>query len=303
MFRKILVPLDGSELAEGILPYVSQLASGLDGTLMLLLVADPHVLELAEGLVQARQEGEVPGEAREYVAGVAERLRAQGVGVETTIAVGRPAEEIVSVAKRQGCRLIAMSTHGRTELGRAILGSVTDKVVHSSHLPVLTITPERAGAYSQADAPLSRVLVPLDGSPLAETVLPFVKRLAGALSLDVTLVRVAQLASVAKPYSATLLAYGDHVDVDLKVQEKCRDYLSVTAERLRGEGLQVTWRLLTGPAAIGINELAREVPQDMIVMATHGRSGVARWVLGSVTEAIVRSSGDPVLIVPASGQE
>ena len=238
MFRKILVPLDGSELAEGILPYVSQLARGLDGTLMLLLVADPHVLELAEGLVQARQEGEVPGEAREYVAGVAERLRAQGVRVETTIAVGRPAGEIVSVAKRQGCRLIAMSTHGRTALGRAILGSVTDKVVHSSHLPVLTITPERAGAYSQADgAPLSRVLVPLDGSPLAETVLPFVKRLAGALSLEVTLVRVAQLASVAMPYSATLMAYGEHVDVDLKVQEKCRDYLSVTAESLREEGL------------------------------------------------------------------
>ena len=302
MFKKILVPLDGTDLAEGVLPYVSQLASGLNAPLVLLLVIDPHSVDAPEDPPGASQKESVAAEASKYLAAVAERLEPGGIQVETTTAFGRTADEIVAVAERESCGLIAMSTHGRTAFSRAILGSVTDKGLHSTHLPVLTIAPERAEAYSQGDLTLSRILVPLDGSPLAESVLPYVEELARAMSLEVILVRVMRLPSTARPYSATLLYYGEHVDVDVLIQKRCEEYLRATAETLQEKGLRVTWRVLKGAVARAIDQLAREIPHDIVIIATHGRSGIRRWRLGSVAEAVVRSSGDPVLIMPPSEQ-
>ena len=100
----------------------------------------------------------------------------QGVDVTAWVSSGSPAEDIVGVADNQDCDLIAMSTHGRSALARGVLGSVTDKVVHSTNIPVLTMTYERAETYHDPKSALTRVLVPLDGSPLAETILPYVGR-------------------------------------------------------------------------------------------------------------------------------
>ena len=192
MFTSVLVPLDGSELAEGILPYVAQIASGVGARITLLTVVDPEMLEIPNALRGESSGGRVPAGEREQahtrrheesgpfvqqilenverraeanLREVAERLRDQGANAEGRVVLGTPAEQIATFAEDEGCDLIAMSTHGRNLIARGVLGSVTDKVIHSVGVPVLAITPERARKYHQdPSGAMTTLLAPLDGS-------------------------------------------------------------------------------------------------------------------------------------------
>jgi nucleotide-binding universal stress UspA family protein len=336
VFTKVLVPLDGSDLAEGILPYVSVLAKGLGFPLVLLSVIDPNTIELperfridgpqdqadylvetagrfrdtrssAERKVQGHHLHErggpyasqlydrVGSDAKRRLEEVTKRLSADDVRVESLVGFGHAAEEIVEVAEREGCDLIAMSTRGRGALARGILGSVTDKVIHSSHVPILAITPEKAEEYWRDGVTMSKIIVPLDGSPLAESVLPYVEHLARKMSLEVILARAVHVGAT---YYADGFPGAGAVDLEKEIRGAATEYLKEVARRLRGKGLTVQWKLLSGHPGTTIVDLAQETPQDVIAVATHGRSGVTRWVLGSVAEALVRSAGDPVLVIP-----
>ena len=197
MFTSVLVPLDGSELAEGILPYVAQIAGGVGARITLITVVDPDMLEIPAALRGESSGGRVPAREREQahtrrheesgpfvqqilenverraeanLREVAERLREQGANAEGRVVLGTPAEQIARFAEDEGCDLIAMSTHGRNLIARGVLGSVTDKVIHSVGVPVLAITPERARKYHQEPAAqMTSLLAPLDGSELAES--------------------------------------------------------------------------------------------------------------------------------------
>ncbi|MDP6455714.1 MAG: universal stress protein [SAR202 cluster bacterium] len=330
MLKKALVPLDGTDLAEGILAYVKQLASGLNMSMTLLTVIDSDALDASEkkssdgpsdrahyhidtdSLQGAESEsgvhdlegGDLPrliesaeSQIKHSLGKQVAELASEGVEVEAIIAFGQPADAIMRVARDENCDLIAMSTHGRNVVERGLLGSVTNKVVHSSHLPVLTVTPETARKYWSKDAKIARVMVPLDGSELAETVLPYVEQIAGALSLEVVLVRVPRSVAARSPYSAALLQAASR-DVDQEVAQDAERYLKQVAETLATKGLDVTWKLARGPAGHSLIELARKEPNDLIIMSTHGRSGFRNLVLGSVAEAVIRASGDPVLVIP-----
>jgi nucleotide-binding universal stress UspA family protein len=340
MFRKVLVPLDSTELAEGILPYVSQIAKGMGARLILLSVIDPDALELPESMAarpaafhatyvttgtpggvaavtsdEPRREGggvhphEAGGpyvsqifekaeqDMKRRLAGLAKDLGEKGLTVECDVVFGRPAEEILKAAEKEGCDLIAMSTHGRNALGRGILGSVTDNVLHHTRVPALVITPERAKDYWQEGETISHVIVTLDGSEMAETVLPYVEALAKALSLNVTLARSARFDGFYSVYTDGY-PYPGSVDLEARIEDEAIEYLKGVAERLTDEGLTVEWKLLRGNPAETIIDLARESSQDLIAITTHGRSGFTRWVLGSVAEKLVRASGDPVLVIP-----
>jgi len=331
MIRKVLVPLDGSKVAEGILPYISQIARRLRLPMVLLSVVDPGDLVIPQpeprggtwmenvggikGPVIMRQalspekppvtthEMEPPYAAqffertelkvRKRMQPLVDSLAKDGVAAQLAVSFGHPAEEILRVAEAKGCDLIAMSTRGRNVLARGILGSVTDKVIHASPVPVLTISPSRAKDYWKADEVISRALVPLDGSPLAESVLPYVEYLAKGLGLKVLLTRVVP-------------TYGAYAAVGTALSREAQDqamsvasqYLDGVARRLQAQGLEVEQVPLKGAPAREILQLARRTPQDIIILATHGYSGLRRWVLGSVTEAVVRASGDPVLVLP-----
>jgi nucleotide-binding universal stress UspA family protein len=334
VFNKVLVPLDGTKLAEGILPYVAQLAKGLDMPLVLLSVVDPDAVELPErfrtapaldvvpvGLSIASVSTRTPAEqlpphphepsGPPYVSQMLDnaetelkrrleemvrQLSKQGVKAKSVTCLGKPAEEIVRIAEREGCDLIAMSTHGRSALGRGVLGSVTDKVIHSSHLPTLTITPERAEYYHKG-ASINAIMCPLDGSPLAETALPYVEALAQKMSLDVMLVRVLKVGGIYPAY-VDGYPYAGVTDLETLIEADATEYLREVAEKLKDRGFNVQSKLLRGAPAQAIVDLAHEEPQDLIVLTTHGRSGLTRWVIGSVAEAVIRTSGDPVLVIP-----
>ena len=292
MIGKILVPLDGSDQSEAILPYVSKVSTGLGATVVLLSVLDQGSLGVGRSYF-SRLYQRVESGAREGLEATARSLTEIGVAVEEVVASGRSAEEIVRAADAHECSLIMMSTHGRNALARGILGSVTDAVMHSANIPVLTMTPERAATYRGEDSTLASVLVALDGSNLAETILPYVTDLASRLSLDILLVRGVP------PIHAFWM---DHLPEELSEEQEqaetdARDYLEKTAARLSGSGLNVQWRLLAGHPATAIVELAREMPHDIVALATHGRSGIARLAMGSVSEAVIRGTGDPVLVV------
>ena len=181
MFRKILVPLDGTDESQGILPYVTQIASSTDTSILLhtVVVSDtlPRTVETAGAVIHQDQiEASLSSHAKDSLDSIARRLESDGVEAGVRVTVGSPPEEIMAVAEGEGCGLIAMSTHGRNLISRGILGSVTDKVVHSAALPVLTITPQRARAYQEAEGTsIDRVVLPLDGSDLAATALPYVE--------------------------------------------------------------------------------------------------------------------------------
>ena len=340
MFTKILVPLDGTDLAEGILPYVSRLAKGMDTPLVLLSVVDPDTIELPErmrnvpsdtgthyvvsGVVGAMEIS--PAESRESheAAGthphesgrpvisqifdnveatikanlekVVKRLAEEGVDATSIVAFGRAPETIAEVANKEGCDLIAMSTHGRNAIGRGILGSVTDKVLHIGHIPVLTITPEKAKKYN-GDGEITKVLIPLDGSETAEVVLDYIEDMAKKMSLEVTIVRVLKLGGALDAYSDGYSYFGVP-DLEAELEAEATDYVKEVADKLKAKGLKVSWKVMKGAPAICITDMARETPHDLIALATHGRSGLTRWVMGSVAETLVRSSGDPVIVIP-----
>ena len=238
--------------------------------------------------------------AQDALQAVVEWLRIRGVSAEGRAILGNPAEEIVRVSEDEGCGLIAMSTHGRNLIGRSILGSVTDRVLHSASVPVLTITPDRARMYQEEGTTLNTVVVPLDGSELAELALPYAEELAAALSLEVLLVRVARTDHLAFSYEEFA---GRIPDFTSDLEREAARYLEAVSEGLRNRGLAVRHRVLGGAPAPSLLDLARETPRNLIAMTTHGRSGLTRWVMGSVAEAMIRGSGDPVLVVRPRDQE
>lgn len=313
-FERILVPLDGSEMAAGILPVAEDLAKRLGARIDLLAVVDPETTELpsympialgAPSVGISAAELEVADEvqleriraATDYLNTVANSLREDGLAVDVEAIVGDPAQEIVAMARRRHTDVIAMATRGRSAIGRGLLGSVTDKVAHSSAVPMLVVRPSDGGVVE----PISRLIVGLDGSRVSETALDPARDLAASLKIPLILLRATAVAARmaaygGEPYFASADLYGD-------TDEEAKDYLEAIAARQRelGPDLEtVETKVGPGTAYNEIQAAAAEHPGSLIVLATRGRSGLTRWVLGSVTDRIIRSSEGPVLVIPPS---
>jgi len=209
---------------------------------------------------------------------------------------------IVDLAAAQAGTLIAMTTHGYSGAQRWLLGSVADKVLHAAPNPLLLVRPAQGDGGGEAR--LKTVLVPLDGSGLAEKVLPTVAALASSLALEVVLVQIFVQFNFAPP-DAFLPFLGSNFPQQREIWAQARaeadSYLDAKVEGLRAQGLPHVSSLLieggAGGAAAEIIDLARKTADNLVAMSTHGRSGMSRWILGSVTERVVRYSNDPVLVL------
>ena len=306
MYTKILATLDGSELSEQVLPYAQSLAAGLSLPVALLCAVEPEHLTIPQslnpGLHAEEMAGHRLGRARDYVELKAAGLRGAGLRADTVTPVGEAASAIVAEADTDPGALIAMSSHGRSGLARWWMGSVTDKVLHLTANPMLIV---RAADEGRTDpgARFERVIVPVDGSELAEEILPYVVYLSAAMGLAVDLVRVNP--SAEEYYRAMSVGpaeairsvppYDEYIAV---IDGEAAGYLDEIKGRLMGQGAAaVATRLLHGRAADSISDLASATDNNLVAMTTHGRSGVGRLVLGSVAERVTRQSGDPVLLV------
>lgn len=313
MYARILVPLDGSELAEEVLPYAQALAKGLRTRIELLRVIEPPPEEMAvpgHGVYPYWSVDNVRSNARDYLEGIASTLREEGLSAFTKVREGRPADWVAAEAELEPDTLVAMSGHGRSGITRWILGSVTDRILHTTSTPVLVIhAGGKEGASSEQE--VGNLLVPLDGSPLAEQVLPHVATLGAVLGAKVHLVRAnpskgeyhAYLGHYPMDASATVYT-GIYEEFSKEEDARAMEYLHGVKDRLRGMGItSVEESLLKGHAAEVIIDLAQEIPSCMVLMSSHGSAGIGRWILGSVADRVVRYTGVPVLIVRASEEK
>jgi len=318
MFNSVLVPLDGSAIAEHALPLASTLARCAGCELRLVRVVpplgdtyfwaplpgDPLEVELREA--QRTQ-------ARAYLDDVVHRLREAGASCVTCAVMEDvvPEKESVSEAIRAdvlktGADLVVMTSHGRGPIARFWLGSIADKLVRTLHVPVLLVRPAEdapAPDLKQGATP-KHLLLALDGTSLAEGIVEPALAIGKAVNADYTLVRVIQ---PAWPLSHPLKAAGSLQEPSLswdaakKIDERNRQnaesYLETVAKRLRADGASVQTRIhfAEQPAAAILTE-AVSVGANLIALETHGRGGLSRLLMGSVADKVVRGSSIPVLV-------
>ncbi len=301
MYRKILVPLDGSDFAEFALAPALSLAEKTGGTIYLVTVVPnfPPISPAEEDEGQTRgwfEEERV--RAGNYLDDVKDRLGAASpeVTVHAKVLSGGPARAIEERVRSTGMEVIVMTTHGRGPLERMWIGSVADGLVRSAPCPILLWRPDGNGeADFSRRVSLDSVVVPLDGSGVARKMLPEAKGLAETFGSRLSLVSVVPdtlpLGSPYLPHAAE-----EQLERDQRIQEY-HDALEEAAEGLRTEGFEVETAVVRhAEPAQGILEHAREAGGDLIAMATHGRGGVSRLVLGSVADKIIRSGSIPMLV-------
>jgi nucleotide-binding universal stress UspA family protein len=300
MYRRILVPLDGSKLAEQVLPYVGAFAAALGSTVELVRCIEPVSPEMADpahGILLEKVTESFLARANEYLETVSQPLRRAGASVSHTSHEGDPATIILEAAERDPTTLIAMSTHGRSGLTRWVLGSVTSKVLQVTKNPMLVIHPQEGGTAT-GRTKLSHLVVPLDGSKVAEQILPHATAVAKALKLKIVLVRVTP--APADYYRYMEYPVGRYQDFSKEVDEAGQQNLQDTEAKLLQQGIpQVERRLMHGQPAAAVVDVVKGVPESLVAMTTHGRSGVGRWMLGSVADRVVRHTGSPVLLIRA----
>ena len=297
----ILVPLDGSELAEGALPLAAELARRSGARVELVHVHVPispepiHVEGLPvidEHMRSLRRDHE-----RAYLEGMRARL-GPDVAASAVLLDGPVAASLAAHARARGAWLIVLTTHGRGGLERIWLGSAADELTRVSPVPVLLVRPEHSAAAPR----FGRILVPLDGSQPSEAILEHAAGLARYADAELVLFEAVQPvgAAVWLPAGELSVPAGDLLQ---RQQETARASLEKAARPLRAAGLRVRTRLeVAGSVAGAILAAAEAEHADLVALATHGRSGLARAALGSVADKVVRASRTPVLLFrpPAS---
>ncbi len=296
MYRRLLVPLDGSRLAETVLPVAARLGKACGATVFLL-----HVLERgAPAAVHGERHLRARDEAEAYLAEIASGLRAQGVSVEThahEVPEGHVPRSIAAHADEEGADLIVLCTHGSGGVHQILFGSVAQQVLSAGNVPVLLTRPPHDG-QTPAFQPL-RILVPLDRSAFAEKALQPAVDLARLLDASIHLVTVVptvstttgELQAVAQGLPTTTRA-----TLDLQ-EEETRDYLEGVAERLRSEGVTVSTEVRRGDIPAALADEAAEPDVGLVVLATHGRAGVRAAFAGSVAARLLDRTHVPMVLL------
>jgi nucleotide-binding universal stress UspA family protein len=305
--KTILAPLDGSTLAEQVLPSVRMLAPILGAKVKLLHV----VLEIERFYLAADFD---PGDplapqheqrlnswhtlrqnAENYLDRQAAHLRAAGIDTSHEVLLGAPADNIIQVAEAEQVDLIAMATHGYSGIRRWALGSVADKVARATSTPMFVV---RGREQRLAGArPIKRILAPLDGSELARQALPLAADLAARTHAELILLRVATPPILDMPELISSAPRSDDRIVELR--DGLMAELGGLADELHRQDVQITPVAVNGFPADMIIEVAERRRADLIVMATHGYGGLKRWALGSVADKVLHAATAPLLLVRA----
>lgn len=288
----ILVPLDGSPLAERALPYAVQIASATGAQLRLVRACVPAPPVLLDSGAAVRVAIAVHAaelhDARRAMDQQVAALRSGGASADGVVRSGDALDVILSEARTCGAELIVMTTHGRGGLTRALYGSVADAVLRGSTVPVLLL-PEAVPPSAEAGY-LARIVVALDGSSLAEASLRPALGLARAGGGKLELLRV-----VDPPEGL-----GKHAFLRAE-RAKAYRYLRVQAKRVGDAGVEAAVHVRVGPVVATILAAADQLGAGLIAAGTHGRSGLSRLVMGSVATGLVEHSRVPLLLVSAVG--
>lgn len=297
MFKRILVPLDGSELAEVALPYAEELAGKLGSEIILIQATETDkgkLDQMAESYLQ-RMVNTTAQNAMKHVS----KLGTHEIKVRSKAVVGDAAEAMLDFAEKESIDLIIMATHGRTGIRRWALGSVAAKMVTASNCPMVLIRAKGARPDVREHGAVRKTLVPLDGSQTSESIIPYIKELASKLKSEVVLFQAIQ------PFYNVVVTVEGAIYVPYTPEEMksmvttAEGYLNKVAEPLKGQGITAGCKVGIGDPAKAIIDFADEVHADIVAMSTHGRSGIDRWAFGSVADKVLHAGNTPILLVRA----
>jgi nucleotide-binding universal stress UspA family protein len=298
-FRSILVPLDGSEIAEQALPVGASLARRAGAPLHLVSVQEPiPVAVTAEaGQYGVELERESRAGLRRYLSDVMETTRkTQGMEVEGEVLDGGVADAVADYVERHAIGLVVMTTHARKGLSRWWLGSVADRLLRRLSIPVLLLHPRELPQPTR----FRRILVALDGQIEDPVLEPAIALGSLEEGTEYILFRVAEPPMPLLTPLASSPSHLGRLHLERAAEDAARAYLERVADRLRSGGLSVSWRVVRArDVPEQVIALARETGADCIALGTHGASGIERLLVGSVADKIVRGTELPVLVGPA----
>ncbi len=302
MVRHVLVPLDGSVLAESALPAAAATAAAFKASITLF-----HVLEeWAPETVHGHPHLTAGDQAQAYLTEVAKRPLLRNLTVECHVHRARTedvADSIMAHADELGADLVVLSTHGRGGLKDFLFGSIAFRALARGRTPILLVNPTAAG--ESPDFLCRRILVPLDGTEAHEPSLPVAARLARGWKAAVHLAVVVPTAGTLSGHGAAagvLMPMATRAMLDL-AEEDAAEYVKGVRARLAGEDLAVTWSVIRGEPTDCLVEAARKAEADVVVMATHARKALESFWSGSQTPKLMQRLGRPILLVRAEGHD
>jgi nucleotide-binding universal stress UspA family protein len=285
MWKKILVPLDGSDLAELALPYAKELAGAFNSELILLYVseADDEHLHMHQL----------------YLEKLAGQMKKMVKRVSPVVISGKPVEEIVKYTEKSDIRLIVMASHGRSGIIPWATGGIASKVIDAIGVPLLLIKESKRRRKVKEKHLISRILLPLDGSEAGEAAITRAKELKSRLEAEVILLGVVPTGQHIRTVGGLDYILFPEQEIEA-YRAEAREYLEKVYKRLkRGKGeLKVEIRL--GEVTKEILDFAREKRVNLIAISSHGHSGMTKWVFGSAAQKIMQDSPIPVLVVKAT---
>jgi len=288
MYDKILVPLDGSKLAEQVFPPVTEVAGAFGSEVVLVEVCEPEETEYGQA-------------CRLYINSEAEGLRKSLAGsaatVKTVVLEGKPAEQILGYAENNDVDLVFVSSHGRSGIAPWSLGGTVQKVLQRVKVPLIIVRAEENPERSVKASLFSRILVSLDGSERSATVLPHIAELTTKLASEVVLFQVVETGK--HVHTVGGLGYIPYKDRDLESAKiSARRYLE--GVKLAGTKAAVSFEVRVGDSAREIIKLANEKDCHLIAMSSHGHSGIEAWVYDSVTGKILQAGQRSFMLVPSA---
>lgn len=275
-YRKVVVPLDGSPLAEVALPYAEEIAGKIGSEMVLLSVLPSDEPEEYHNLNSYMEKtlDITMHQVKKYTEGT------RDCTICTATRIGSPAEGILDYVDKGHFCLVVMATHGRSGISRWAIGSVGDKVVRSTtRQPLLLIRAKGAHPDIRAKRIFKKALVPLDGSFESEAVMPVLTTIAASLHMEIVLLRVL-------PRMNHSLA-----SVETYLQDWC--------QKLEVAGISARYEVRTGAPADQIIDIADESACDVVAMATHAHTAGNLWPLGSVAQKVLLAGNTPLLLVRA----
>lgn len=303
-FTTIVVPIDGSVSADTILPYAATLARLEGAEIVLLRVLDyNHPIYLASSyhLSDDDERGsQLDLPLDELLEPEATRLQAAGLTVHPVIRFGDPSVEIRDEAEKYLRPIIALASHGRGGVSRAVLGSVAASVARTSRQPVFIV--RVMNRPIEVDSiPFRRISVLLDGSPLAEAAIEPAITIARPAGATIELVQVAETyRDELPPHPPSKWFFPSYPAVTRRferIEAAADDYLREIATRLQQDGLTLTRHVLSGDPSRQLLIYLNNAPPDLVVMTSHGRGGVKRLLMGSVADKILTGSQTPLLLI------
>ena len=305
MYRSILVPLDGSPLSERALPLALAIARRAGAVLHLAHVHIPPTMPMYSAdlpLFDADLDERMIAQERAYLDTLAERLHTESdIRVDAALLDGAITDAVTDLitghALATEADLVIMTTHGRGGIARFWLGSVADELLRRLPMPVLLLRPDEHAQAAADTALLQHILIPLDGSANAEAILKYALALGKLMQSDFTLLRVVEPVMVARhiPVDPSVRELDDELLDHLRVDAQV--YLDRVAKRLEAQSLKVRVKVVVAPqAAVAIVEEASHRDLDLIAMATHGRRGLNRLLVGSVADKVLRGTTAPLLL-------